>query len=451
MNGSDEIRRAEQLASDLLKLARSEIAAALRFLDTALFRLKDEESDVSRFEVDGEKIRYSTAHVLRLAAEEEELLPRDLLHMLFHCLFSHPFRGGRVDPLRYDLACDIAAENTINELELPFLTCRRQYRQDKVIEEIKKRVAPVTAEKVYRLLLQSPLSDGELLAIREDFEADDHDGWYEPALTAADGVPGRDGGEEKDRRRLQERPSAGRWLETGRAVALDMELFSADWGTKAGTLRRTLASLRRETVSFRDFLRRFAVSDESLSVSDDEFDYIFYTYGLSLYGNMPLIEPLEYREEPKIGDIVLAVDTSASISPGLARQFLEYVFGILFEEKIFAASFRLLLIECDTEIRAETFFTSKAELTAAAEKMTWIGGGGTDFRPVFGRVNELLAEGAFTDLRGLLYFTDGRGVFPAEKPGYDTAFILVESEAAPPAVPPWAMKVVIDEKEVRVV
>ena len=41
MNGSDEIRRAEQLASDLLKLARSEIAAALRFLDTALFRLKD--------------------------------------------------------------------------------------------------------------------------------------------------------------------------------------------------------------------------------------------------------------------------------------------------------------------------------------------------------------------------------------------------------------------------
>ena len=32
-----------------------------------------------------------------------------------------------------------------------------------------------------------------------------------------------------------------------------------------------------------------------MKINDDEFDYIFYTYGLKLYEKMPLIEPLEDR------------------------------------------------------------------------------------------------------------------------------------------------------------
>ena len=33
-----------------------------------------------------------------------------------------------------------------------------------------------------------------------------------------------------------------------------------------------------------------------MKVSDDEFDYIYYNYGLTHYKKMPLIEPLEYLE-----------------------------------------------------------------------------------------------------------------------------------------------------------
>ena len=33
--------------------------------------------------------------------------------------------------------------------------------------------------------------------------------------------------------------------------------------------------------------------------NDEEFDYIYYTYGLNLYGNVPMVEPLEYKDIKK--------------------------------------------------------------------------------------------------------------------------------------------------------
>mgnify|MGYP000579853267 CR=1 FL=1 len=67
----------------------------------------------------------------------------------------------------------------------------------------------------------------------------------------------------------------------------------------------------------------FAVFHEELAVDDDSFDYNFYTYGLRLYGNMPLIEPLESKEVKKIEEFVIVIDTSMSCSGELVRKFLE--------------------------------------------------------------------------------------------------------------------------------
>ena len=49
-----------------------------------------------------------------------------------------------------------------------------------------------------------------------------------------------------------------------------------------------------------------------MKLNPDEFDYNFYTYGFALYENMPLIEPLEYREVKRIREFVIAIDTSGS-------------------------------------------------------------------------------------------------------------------------------------------
>ena len=51
-----------------------------------------------------------------------------------------------------------------------------------------------------------------------------------------------------------------------------------------------------------------------------------------------------------------------------------------------------------------------------------------------------------TGLKGLLYFTDGQGIFPNKMPPYDTAFILMQKDYQEVEVPPWAMKIYIQEE-----
>ena len=76
------------------------------------------------------------------------------------------------------------------------------------------------------------------------------------------------------------------------------------------------------------------------------------------------------------------------------------------------------------------------------------GSGGTDFRPVFAYVDELQRAGHLRDLRGLLYFTDGEGIFPASPPAYRCAFVFVDDAGAKDRVPPWAMRVLLGSDEI---
>ena len=77
------------------------------------------------------------------------------------------------------------------------------------------------------------------------------------------------------------------------------------------------------------------------------------------------------------------------------------------------------------------------------------GMGGTDFRPVFEHVAALTRQGAFTKLKGLLYFTDGKGIYPLKKPPYDTAFVFLKDQYEDESVPPWAIKLVLDAEDME--
>lgn len=94
-------------------------------------------------------------------------------------------------------------------------------------------------------------------------------------------------------------------------------------------------SAKRSRRSYKEFLRRFAVLREEVHADYDSFDMGYYAYGLSLYGNMPLIEPLETRETYKIRDFVIVLDTSYSVSGELVEHFLQETFTILTESDSF--------------------------------------------------------------------------------------------------------------------
>ena len=183
------------------------------------------------------------------------------------------------------------------------------------------------------------------------------------------------------------------------------------------------------------------------SSDPDEFDLNFYTYGLSVYGNMPLIEPLETRESKKIEELALVIDTSYSTSGELVRAFLAETYTLLKGRENFFHRMNLHLIQADNAIRQDLLIRNEDELIHAMNHFELRGGGGTDFRPAFEYVNQLCAEKKFSNLRGLLYFTDGMGTYPARRPAYDTAFLFLGEKFDDANVPPWAMKVVLDEDE----
>ena len=117
---------------------------------------------------------------------------------------------------------------------------------------------------------------------------------------------------------------------------------------------------------------------------------------------------------------------------------------ILSESREIRNRFNIHVIQCDAVVQDDQVLRNPEDVRHFMEKLEIRGMGGTDYRSAFRYVNDLVAKGAFSKLQGLLYFTDGKGIYPKRKPAYDTAFIFEDEEAAAEAqVPSWAMKVVL--------
>ena len=239
------------------------------------------------------------------------------------------------------------------------------------------------------------------------------------------------------------------WSEIARHMQVDLDTGKQQRGSGAGALMQNLRAVTRETYDYTDFLRRFAVPGEAMQINDDEFDYIYYTYGLQLYGNTPLIEPLEYKEVRRIREFVIAIDTSGSVKGDEVQRFIQKTYNILLEEESFFTKINLHIIQCDAAIQEVQKITSREEFDAYLAGMTLKGFGGTDFRPVFAYVDRMLAEREFVNLKGLIYFTDGQGVYPAQQPAYETAFVFVRDDYEVPKVPVWAIRLVLDRDDLQ--
>lgn len=297
------------------------------------------------------------------------------------------------------------------------------------------------------------VADGPVEVPRPDGAADDgeradSDEGAAEASEADDGRAGdADAGAPGGRGEADAAELARAWEDVSRQMQVELETRLVRQGEGAGHLTQALRAANRETGDYGAFLRRFAALHEALGVNDDEFDYIYYTYGLSRYGNLPLIEPLEYREDRRIRDFVIAVDTSESCSGAVVEAFMRKTWAILRQSESFRDRVCIHLIQCDAQVQEDTVITSPAAFEHYLEGFQVRGLGGTDFRPVFDHVARLRERGELADLRGLIYFTDGEGTFPRKPPPYDVAFVFLDDGYSDPVVPPWALKVIMDERE----
>ena len=148
-------------------------------------------------------------------------------------------------------------------------------------------------------------------------------------------------------------------------------------------------------------------------------------------------------------EFVIALDTSGSCSGPLVQRFVERTFEMLKSSEEFGTQVNVHIIQCDAAVQEDTVITSVDDFTRYIDSFQVKGFGGTDFRPLFAYVDELVRAGEFEDLRGLIYFTDGAGIYPDSPPDYDVAFVFVDEGGQKRRVPPWAMRVVIDQEDIR--
>ena len=450
----DNRERRTKLAKDVLRLSRNQILVNLRFMDAALSRLTEAEIEGIPLATDGKYLVYDARHILRCYKADRAEPVRDYLHAVMHCVFRHNFVHTLTDQAAWDLACDIAVEHSITQLGLRAAQSAREQRQAQAIQKLQKDVGMLTAEKVYRYLLDKSLHPIRLAELQELFRADDHKLWYMSDEEKAALGLGAGGGEKESEDdgagggSVAVYGSEADWKDVAERMQMDMETFSKNQGKDPGAMLQNLREVNRERYDYAAFLKKFAVRGEAMKINDDEFDYIFYTYGLQLYENMPLIEPLEYKEVKRIREFVIAIDTSGSVAGETVQRFVQKTYNILKSTESFFTKVNLHIIQCDAAIQEDAKITSQEEFDEYLKTMRIRGLGGTDFRPVFAYVDKLIEQHEFQNLKGLIYFTDGFGTFPTQMPPYSTAFVFLQEEFNNPVVPPWAIKLILKKEEI---
>ena len=249
-------------------------------------------------------------------------------------------------------------------------------------------------------------------------------------------------GEDAESREKRRKALDKDWEDIGKRT--EEEMKDEKEGEKSEKLSWFLHLEHKRYTPFQDFLRKFSVDREELKTDPESFDYGYYYFGLSQYGNMPLIEENEYREKRKIPELVIAIDTSYSTKGEMVKRFLEEAIAILADKEAFFTKCRVHIIECDDRIRKDLLVEDAEEMERYRERFEVSGGYGTDFRPVFHYIEDLQKKGELKELKALLYFTDGRGRYPKYAPSYTAAFIFPRGEDIDDENAPfWALKLYI--------
>ena len=442
---ADEIETAcwlDQIGREILGICRDELYFSMRFLDVALSSfVYVMDSGVSPFGTDGYHMYFHPREMGGMYRENRILVNRGYLHMVLHCIFRHIWKAEgasmKTDSLTagkekrfWNLSCDIAAEHIIDGCDLRPVRFSRSLLRRETYRKLELSGHVLNAERVCSLLAEWKLTDKELNMLEEEFRVDDHRYW------------------EKDgQKRPPDQQMQRKWKDIDEKMETDLETFSKEAADKNGDFLGGLRVENRERHDYREFLRKFSVFREELKADPDTFDYGFYSYGMSLYGNMPLIEPLETREEHRIEEFAVVIDTSMSCSGELIRKFLEETYSVLTENESFFQKVNVHIIQCDEKVHQDVKITSGEELEDYMEHFQLYGEGGTDFRPAFEYVEELRQNREFTDLKGMIYFTDGYGIYPEKMPAWRTAFVFLEEDYRDVDVPPWAIKLILSEED----
>ena len=117
------MRQAEEISKDIWKLAKQEISCACPFFAPLLEKIEIlGQNERKSYGLDGFRMWYEPFELLNTYQEQgRKKINRMLLHSLFHLLYLH-LAEKKKEETRWNLACDLVTEYTIDCLKLPYLT-----------------------------------------------------------------------------------------------------------------------------------------------------------------------------------------------------------------------------------------------------------------------------------------------------------------------------------------
>ena len=433
------------LCGKIWKLTVKKLRMKLPGLSEALGILRFQQNErIHRLAGDGFSVFYQRGELLSEYAKSPEQVARRLLHLVIHNLCLHPLLAEGRKTRIWDLACDMTVERMLDQWKIRgLIRAGSDYREFLLTEQ----ALPSSwrdADSLYRVLMEKQPEEAALRKLETEYRLDDHKLWNqyrkpeeEDNKPAGEGCEGTEGGRE---RLSRSRKFLKTWNRIRKEWSPRMDDRHQKAGLSAGKGVQEVSVRKKQNYDYRRFLEEFMVCQEEVELDLDSFDFLPYWYSRTHYEGIVLLEPLEYKEVHKLDEMVIAIDTSGSCSGRVVRQFLGETYQILASRENFFRKMNVHIIQCDSMIQEHVVIHSREEFLNYMDRVTVKGLGGTDFRPVFRLVDQMIEEKKILNLKGLLYFTDGDGVFPKDRPAYETAFIFLNREYEKHEIPEWGLR-----------
>lgn len=375
---------------DIFSAARSRLVLKQPFFGTlALYLIPVKSDTVPTAATDGTYLYYNEKWFNELHTKYGlDTVAAVVAHEVMHCALLHITRRGARQPLIWNYATDYAVNSIL-------LSAGMRLPEGVLLE---RKYYNMAAEEIYAdLIKQANKLPHEALS---GALLDDHGMWDTAALSraASDGQSGQ-----QIARTVAELESQWQARVASAANSARMQ------GKLPSSLKRLVDDVLSPKISYKqllaDYMQRIQ-QDYAWGPFDRRHIYAeSYLPSLSGYG---------------LQEVVVAIDTSGSISDSELSQFLAEVRGVLA-----AGVVNLHVVFCDADVHK--WYT--ISMHEPMPKFEPSGGGGTSFVPVFNEIAKKKVTPAV-----LLYLTDGYGTFPETQPQYPVIWVLTDRNANKP---PW--------------
>lgn len=351
---------------------------------------------------DAKKIYYNYEYINQLHSSETQFT---LAKQALHCALSHFARRFHREKHKWNLACDYAVNPLLIEegLTAPPGTL------------VEDRFAGMTAEEIYHCL--DDKDDGDQKNSNNEEEGSDETADPTESGESSESDQQQNSGENNsDKSDYQGSPqpaALSQQEQDNLSVQWQQRLAgAAQQAQQAGKLSASMARIvefmLQPKLPWRALLARYITAN-----ARDDYNY---SRPSSRRGDPSIFPSLRNSQV----NMVIAIDVSGSIGDEEMNEFLCEIDAIKGQLRA-----RISLLACDVELADGSPWVFEPWEEFSLPK-TFMGGGGTDFRPVFNWVEK---QDQAPEL--LVYFSDCIGEFPKLQPHYSVIWLVKGSAQVP--------------------